>query len=198
MNEKRFITAGWLAVSGAVLVLPVLLCGIVIDIMFQKGNQSIPFAAVFLLVSLSQSALVIFAFYRFKAYLNELHNFHKTDFLMIAIVIGGIAITSVATIARVASWAGNPGDTQFVFIALFLLIGIPLGVLSVIFGIKLLELNDSGMAFMKPYAYLNIVSGVLLVTFFLAPIAFLVGGVADLLMGLMMLRIGPEKHPEFV
>ena len=198
MTEKKFITAGWLAISGAILVLPVLVWGIVLDIMAQKENLSIPFAALFLLVSLSQSVMVIFAFYRFKDYLNELHNFHKADFLMIAIVIGAIAVTSVATIARIASWAGNPGETQFVFIALFLLVGIPLGVLSVIFGIKLLELNDSGLAFMKPYAYLNIVSGVLFVTFFLAPIAMLVSGVADLLMGLMMLRKGPEVHPEFV
>jgi hypothetical protein len=51
---------------------------------------------------------------------------------------------------------------------------------------------------MKPYAYLNIVAGALFATFILAPIGLLVGAVGDLLMGLIMLRKGPEVQPEFV
>ena len=51
---------------------------------------------------------------------------------------------------------------------------------------------------MKPYAYLNIVAGALFATFILAPIGLLVGSVGDLLMGLIMLRKGPEVQPEFV
>ena len=50
----------------------------------------------------------------------------------------------------------------------------------------------------KPYVYLNIVAGALFATFILAPIGLLVGSVGDLLMGLMMLRKGPEVQPEFV
>ena len=83
-------------------------------------------------------------------------------------------------------------------VAVLVIVGIPLGVLSVIFGIKLLELKDGGEALIKPYAYINIVAGALFATFFLAPIGLLVSAVGDLLMGFMMLGKGPQVRPDFV
>jgi len=198
MNENKFANAGWLAVAGAILVLPVLPGGIVLDIMFEKGVFSASLSTMFLLFSVTQAALVIFAFYRFKAFLNEVFEFNKTDFLILAIVGLAIIMTSLGVITRITTWAGASEAVQFTFIALIFSVGIPLGVLSVIFGIKLLELKDSGQVLLKPFAYLHIVAGILFATFILAPVGMLVGAVADLLMGMMMLRKGPEVIPDFV
>ena len=198
MNENKYATAGWLAIAGAILILPVIPCALIIDVLFEKGVFSAPFAGAFLLVSVSQSLFVVYAFYRFKGYLNDLHEFHGTDLLITAIVIGAIVITTIGVVARLTLWAGAPDSVRFGFIAMMVVVGIPLGVRSVIFGIKLLELKDSGVGLMKPYAYLNIVAGALFATFILAPIGLLVGSVGDLLMGLMLLRKGPEVEPEFV
>lgn len=198
MNENKFSTAGWLAIAGAILILPVLPCAIIVDVMYEKGLFNAPFAGAFLLLSVTQSLLVIYAFYRFKAYLNELHEFHRTDLLITFIIIGAIVMTTLGVVARLSIWAGAPDPVRFSFIAFLATIGIPLGVLSVIFDVKLLELKDSGIALMKPYAYLNIVAGALFATFVLAPIGLLVSAVGDLLMGLIMLGKGPEIRPEFV
>jgi len=198
MNENKYATPGWLAVAGAILILPILPCGIILDIMFRKGVLSMPFATMFLFFSVAQSVLVIYAFYRFKSYLNELHEFHKTDLLILIIVTLAIVMTSFGVVMRIATWGGAPESMQFGFIAVVFTIGIPMGVLSIIFGIRLLELKDSGQALLKPYAYLNIVAGALFVTFILAPIGLLVGAVGDLLMGLMMLGKGPKVEPDFV
>lgn len=198
MNENKFATAGWLAIAGAILVLPVIPCAIIVDVMHEKGVFNAPFAGAFLLLSVAQSLMVVYAFYRFKSYLNELHHFRRTDLLITAIVIGVIVITTIGVIARLTVWAGAPDSVRFTFLAFMVVVGIPLGVLSVIFGIKLLELKDSGIALMKPYAYLHIVAGALFATFFLAPIGLLVGAVGDLLMGLMLLGKSPVVKPEFV
>ncbi len=198
MNDNKFATAGWLAIAGAILILPVIPCAILIDVLYEKGVFSAPFAGVFLLISVAQSLMVIYAFYRFKGYLNEQHRFHGTDLLITIIVVGAIVITTIGVFARVTFWAGAPDPVRFTFIAFMVVVGIPLGILSVIFGIKLLELKDSSVALMKPYAWLNIVAGALFATFILAPIGLLVSSVGDVLMGLMMLRKGPEIRPEFV
>lgn len=198
MNENKYATAGWLAVAGALLMLPVLPFGIIVEIMFQKGGFNAPFATVFLLLSVIQPMLVLYGFYRFKAYLNEVFGFHKTDFLIKTIITLLLVMVPLGAIARVVTWSGASEFVQFGFIAVIFIFGVSVGVLSVIFGIRMLELKDSGQQLLKPFAYLHIVGGCLLMTFVLAPFAMLVGGVADLLMGLMLLRKGGEALPEFV
>lgn len=198
MNENKYATAGWLAVAGAVLILPVLPFGIIVDIMFHKGRFNAPLATAFLLLSVVQPMLVLYAFYRFKAYLNEAFEFHKTDFLIKTIITLSLVMMPLGVIARILTWSGASEFVQFGFIAVIFIFVFSVGVLSVIFGIKMLELKDSGQQLLKPFAYLHIVGGCLLVTFVLSPFAMLAGGVADLLMGLMMLRKGREALPEFV
>mgnify|MGYP006870737291 CR=1 FL=1 len=83
-------------------------------------------------------------------------------------------------------------------IAVMVFIGVPLGILSVIFGIKLLEMQDNLNGLLKPYAILNIVAGVCFATFILAPLGLLIGAAGDVVMGLILLRKGPSQVPEFV
>ena len=67
---------------------------------------------------------VVYAFYRFKGYLNDLHEFHGTDLLITAIVIGAIVITTIGVIARLTLWAGAPDSVRFGFIAMMVVVGI--------------------------------------------------------------------------
>jgi hypothetical protein len=68
----------------------------------------------------------------------------------------------------------------------------------VIFGIKLLELEDGLYGYLKPYAFLNIIAGVCFVTFILAPLGLLVGAAGDVIMGMILLKKGPVAQPDFV
>jgi len=201
MPDNEFASAGWMAIAGAILTLPLMGMGFILDILSHKVSMIHPvFPVLYVGLGISQAAFVLFAFYRFKVYLNERHSFHATDVLIVVIIAGAIAITTIGLSGKVVNWIGGPAPTPVLlgFIALMVIIGVPLGILSVIFGIKLLELQDSLNGLLKPYAILNIAAGVCFATFVLAPLGLLIGAAGDVVMGLILLRKGPSPVPEFV
>jgi hypothetical protein len=68
----------------------------------------------------------------------------------------------------------------------------------VIFGMKLLDLQDDLSGPLKPYAFLNIAAGVCFATFILVPLGLLLAAVGNVSLGMILHRKGPEARPEFV
>ena len=199
MSDNEFAPAGWMAIAGAIMTLPLMAMGFILDIVNHKAGSMHPlFPVLYVGLGIAQAALIIFAFYRFKVYLNERHSFHATDVLIIIIIAGAIAITTVALTGKVVAWMGAPTPVLLGFIAGLVMIGVPLGILSVFFGIKLLELQDSLQGLLKPYAFLNIAAGVCFATFILAPLGLLIDAVGNILLGMILLKKGPVAQPEFV
>lgn len=199
MSDNEFAPAGWMAIAGAILTLPLMGMGIVLDILSKKVSMIHPlFPILYVGLGIAQAGLVIYAFYRFKNYLNERHQFYRTDVLIMVIVAGAIVITTIGLTGRVVSSLGAPTPVLLGFIAGLFVVGVPLGILSVIFGIKLLELQDSLNGYLKPYAFLNIIAGVCFATFILAPLGLLIDAVANVILGLILLKKGPATQPEFV
>ena len=199
MSDNQFAPAGWMAIAGAIMTLPLLGLGFILDIVSQKVSTMHPlFPILYVGLGIAQAALIIYAFYRFKVYLNEHHEFHRTDILIIVIIAGAIAITTIGLCGKFVSYLGAPTPVLLAFIAALVVVGIPLGILSVIFGIRLLELQDNLNGLLKPYAFLNIAAGICFATFILAPLGFLIDAVGNFMLGLILLRKGPVKQPEFV
>jgi hypothetical protein len=199
MSDNEFAPAGWMAIAGAILTLPLMGMGIVLDLVSKKLPVLHPlFPILYVGLGIAQAGLVIYAFYRFKVYLNERHQFHRTDILIIVIIAGAIMITSIGLTARVFSCLGASTPVLLGFIAAMVVVGVPLGILSVIFGIKLLELQDGLNGYLKPYAFLNIIAGVCFATFILAPLGLLIDAVANVILGMIFLKKGPVAQPEFV
>jgi hypothetical protein len=201
MTDNEFAPAGWMAIAGAILTLPLMGMGFILDIVVHKAPSIHPvFPMLYIGLGITQAAFVLFAFYRFKVYLNERHSFHATDVLIMVIIGGAIAITTIGLAGKVLNWILGPAPTPVLLgiIAVMVVIGVPLGILSVIFGIKLLEMQDNLNGLLKPYAILNIVAGVCFATFILAPLGLLIGAAGDVVMGLILLRKGPSQVPEFV
>jgi hypothetical protein len=199
MSDNEFAPAGWMAIAGAILTLPLMGMGIVLDIVSKKVSMIHPlFPILYVGLGIVQAVMVLYAFYRFKNYLNERHQFHRTDALIIVIIAGAIVITTIGLTGRVFSSLGAPTPVLLGFIAGLMIVGVPLGILSVIFGIKLLELEDGLNGYLKPYAFLNIIAGVCFATFILAPLGLLIGAVGDVIMGMILLKKGPVAQPEFV
>ncbi len=63
-----------------------------------------------------------------------------------------------------------------------------------IFGIKLLEMQDNLNGLLKPCAFLNIAAGICFATFILAPLGLLFGAGGDVMMGLILPSLGPHLH----
>ena len=129
---------------------------------------------------------------------NDRFQFHRTDILILVIIGGAIVITTIGLCGKVFAYFGAPMPVLLAFVAALVVVGVPLGILSVIFGIKLLELQDDLGGLLKPYAFLNIVAGVCFATFILAPLGLLIDAVANFMMGLILLKKGPVTQPEFV
>jgi hypothetical protein len=199
MSDNEFASAGWMAIAGAILTLPLMGMGIVLDVISKKVSTIHPlFPILYVGLGIAQAGLVIYAFYRFKSYLNERHQFHRTDALIMVIVAGAIVITTIGLTGKLFSSLGAPTPVLLGFIAGLVVIGVPLGILSVIFGITLLDLQDNLGGYLKPYAFLNIIAGVCFATFILAPLGLLIDAVANVILGMIFLRKGPDAHPEFV
>ena len=199
MDENRFAPAGWMAIAGAILTLPLMGMGFLFDILVTKlGGLHPLLPLIYVALGVAQATLVIYAFYRFKVYLNETHEFHRTDVLMMAIIAGAIVITTIGLSGRFITWMGAPIPVTIAFVAGMVLVGVPVGILSVIFGIKVLEIEDTLHGLLKPYAFLNIVAGVCFATFILSPLGLLIGAVGDVVMGMILLRSGAEAVPDFV
>ncbi len=199
MSDNEFARAGWMAIAGAIMTLPLMGMGLVLDIVSKKLHGLHPlFPILYVGLGIAQAALIIYAFYRFKVYLNERHEFHRTDILIIIIIAGAITITTIGLSGKFVSYLGAPTPVLLAFIAALVVVGIPLGILSVIFGIKLLELQDDLNGLLKPYAFLNIAAGICFATFILAPLGFLIDAVGNLMLGLILLKKGPIVQPEFV
>ncbi len=199
MEKNRFSTAGWLAIAGAIMVLPLMVSALILDIVYQKTSYMNPFiATLFLGFNVTQIAFVLFAFYRFKAYLNEVLQFRKTDLLILIIIAGMIVLSAIGITGRIVAWMGAPDEIKAIFVALIASFGIPLGILSVVFGIKILDIQDCTSRLLRPYAWLNIAGGVCFATFILAPFGMLLASAGDVLMGLILLGKGPVASPDFV
>ena len=199
MSDNDFAPAGWMAIAGAILTLPLMATGFILDIVSKKVSTLHPlFPILYVGLGIVLVALLVYAFYRFKVYLNERHLFHAVDILIMVIIAGAIAITTVALAGKVVSWFGAPLPVVVGFLAVIVVIGVPLGILSVIFGIKLLELQNNLNGFLKPYAFLNIAAGICFATFILAPLGLLIDAVGNFMLGLILLKKGPITQPEFV
>jgi hypothetical protein len=199
MSDNEFAPAGWMSIAGAILTLPLMTTGFVLDIVSNKVSATHPlFPVLYVGFSLVQIAFLVYAFYRFKVYLNELHGFHRTDMLILVIIVGAVAITTIGLTGKTLSWFGAPTPVLIGFIVGIVAIGIPLGILTVIFGIKILELEDNLHGLLKPYAFLNIIAGVCFATFILSPLGGLLMAVAHVMLGMILLRKGPVAQPEFV
>jgi hypothetical protein len=70
------------------------------------------------------------------------------------------------------------------------------GILSIMFGTRLLRLSGNLYGLLKPFCYLTIGSGICLVTVFLLPVAILAGAVADVILGVIFFRAAEQTPPD--
>jgi len=102
MDDKRYVTPGFMAIIAAALTLPMIVLGIILDIAARRNPG---FAAglllPYLLVCGAQAVCGLYAFGRLKSYLNERHSFHDVDGLIVAIIIGACVPTPIGMTARV-------------------------------------------------------------------------------------------------
>ena len=113
MEEKSTYTlAGWLAIGAAVLALPLIFLGIMVDVATRRGSEMVPaFLLLFACVNVAHLAMLVYAFARLRHLLNERFGFHAVDTLIVAIIVINIAIVSVSIVSRIGLIAGPLPET---------------------------------------------------------------------------------------
>lgn len=201
MEERRYVTPGWMAIIAASLSLPMIVLGIILDLLARKNTGvAAGFLIPYISVVLAQTVCGLYALGRLKTLLNERHGFHEVDSLIVAMIIGACILTLLGLSARislVALGAARPLILAFLFI-LFCL-GIFLSLLTIIFAVKLLRLESSLGGLLRPYAYVNIAAAICFATLILAPLGLLLDAGGNVMLGMIFLRRPVEGDlPDFV
>ena len=200
MKKSTYTLAGWLAIGAAVLALPLMILGVLVDVATRKGGDMLPvFLLLFAGVTVAHTTMLVYAFTRLRHLLNERFGFHAVDTLIIAIIVLTIALVSVSILSRVGLVAGLiPEASLPLALGLIVLFSVPLAVLGIIFAVKLLSLQDDLHGLLRPYAYTSIAASICFATIILAPVGMIVAAVSTAILGAIFLRADRAPQVDFV
>jgi hypothetical protein len=125
----------------------------------------------------------------------------------VAIIFSAIALTAIAMSGKLGAVLARAAGVReaallpfgLIFLGLLVLCGVVTGILSIVFAVKLLRLQDDLFGLLKPYAYATMASAVCLATVILAPVGMLVDAAATVMLGVIFLRAARGlPAPEFV
>jgi len=200
MNEPNYQLPGWAAITAAVLALPMIIVGMIIEISMHTKPA---LAATLLLPDVLLTAVWVtcglYALARFRSFLNQRYDFHEVDGLIVAILIGSALLTIVSMVGRIAVVLLGLGPKGAVpFIVAIVAIGVPLSVLSIVFAVKLLRLEADLGGLKKAFAYTTIAAAVCFATLILAPLGMVIDAASNVLLGMVFLRRESSPAPEYV
>jgi hypothetical protein len=205
MNEttkNEYALAGWLAIAAAVLMLPSFVLGFATEIAKHRAPELVLLLLVpYFVITICYTVFSIYVLLRFRTLLNTRHSFHAIDGLVTAIVVGVIAMTLYAVPMKILGLLGVIDDPPLVILAVvpIAVIGITLGVLSIILGARLLRLPVDSTSYYRVYAWICIAAGICFVTFFLGPLGGLIDAAGNIVLAMLFLQPdGDEVQPEFV
>lgn len=179
LNSKNLRLAGWLTVLGAIAALPLAAFGLFSGFMTDKSTLWIYLEVIF---NLAYSALFVYIFVMIRRLLNEKAGFHGADRYITTIIALNVVIVVLAALTSIF-----PGAEVVISMAVLVML-VPAGVVTVIFGVKLLECPDDLFGYLKPFAYLTIASGVMLATIFLMLFAMLTSIATDIVLALIFFK----------
>lgn len=160
-NLKTLLSiSSWLTIFFAVFVIPYAIFSILV---VYKSDLAI----ITQLVGILYTASYIFVMYVFKKYLNIKLKIFSLDKIIILLVATDIISTTISllSLSKIFSSGAN--------LVVSILMLFTLGALSIIYGIKVINLNNDLFGQNKIYGYLNIVTGFCLVSVIFIPIAIL-------------------------
>ena len=183
MKAQSFKVAGWTAAVAVVAFIVEIIVTFVSELPAYSEVISPPLVALMLAIHI---AFASYATYCLRAFLNERYEFHGTDSL-IPLLVGSGIVFGLALI----------GTRLFleptVSMVLMFSLGIPLGIISMLFGYRLLAINGTISGYKKPFAYSHIIAPICFLTVVLAPIGLLLLIAAETLLVLMFFS---DESPE--
>jgi hypothetical protein len=177
VTTRKLRIAAFLAMTSAVLSLPVLLLS------YHFYENAEPVYALFLsFMQLAGLSLFIYLNSILKRFLNLRFSFHQTDNYIDFLITINVFLTIAGIGALLVPALAEPLEQYS------LLLIISFGVGQLLFGMKLFQVPDSLQGLLKPFCFLTILTGILIATIFLLPLASLTGAVADVMLGAIFFK----------
>jgi hypothetical protein len=199
MNNKRYKTAGWLSILVAVVFVPKFIMNFFFEVIAQKLHfPGVYLLDVFMIIILT--VIYVYLLLSLRLLLNERYNFFDVDKLITisyCLLIAAGFITILDDILKTVGIIGSQLSTlKLILIICFFAVFFVMGIISIIFGIKLLRLKGDLFGMLKIYVYTTIAGGVCLVSILLFPLSLVMVVATYILEGIIFLRAAEDA--EFV
>lgn len=178
----RYAAAGWLAILQAVILLPEIGLGVYLGVLSHANPVLKGVMAVLHLLNLPLGVFVLLTLRRF---LNERHDFHRVDGVVLALV--GCNVLSL-----VIGLLGLSASLEVVMTAAALAVLLLYSVINLVFAVRILTLKDDLFGLLRPFAYLTITASLLALTVVLSPLGLLASVGATIMTGMILLRAREE------
>lgn len=205
MNDSRYHTAAVLALIKTGLVLLMLVFMIFMAAARSWGIATVLIRGTILIIAGGLEAYVLLTLRRL---LWDRYDFHQTDVVIPVLACAAVGLEIINQVTEVAQFL-SPGREENVIAARILFVIIPWGVIIIVFAAGLLKIPFAEKSLLRPYAYVNLAAGILLVSYILAlaspvfglflfPFLVLVEIGSSLLLALTFWRSRQTDQVEFV
>jgi len=201
-SKNDYTLAGWMAIATTVLILPSFVLSIATEIAKHRApGLMVVLLVAYIAVTICYTICAIYVILRFRSYLNTRHGFHAIDGFITAVIVGVIAITLYAIPMKVLTSLGffDEPPMAILIVVPIAIITIPLGIIGIIIGVRLLGMPTENTSYFKVYAWLSIAAGICFVTFLLGPLGGLFDAAGNIVLAMLFLRAEDDEiKPEFV
>ncbi len=188
LSKNQFVAAGWLAIISAVLLVPEISLAALAE--FYSSTLTI----FVIPIHIANLIIGIYLLYMFRKLLNDQFNFHSIDVIITILIIVNIISFFVGLVELTMSLIGTGKIIQDSMSIVTVILFIPYCILTIVFGVKLLNLKEDLYGMQKPFAYTTIASGVCGATLILAPLGLITAVVALVMQGMIFLRVQRESE----
>ncbi len=156
MNSKKYKLAGWLSILVAIVFVPKFILNFIIEVLVHKLNfPGIYMLDAFIVVVLT--LIYVFLLLTLRQLLNERYNFYEVDKLIsisyCCLIVTGF-ITIMDDVLKTVGIIGQDFSAlKIVLIGPFFFVLFIMGIVSIIFAIKLLRLKGDLFGMLKVYVW---------------------------------------------
>jgi len=171
MSDQRYRTAAVLALVKTAIVL--LMAALMIVMAATKSWGLVPalFRASALVLA---GGLEVYVLLSLRRLLWDRYDFHQTDVIIPVLACASVVLEVINQATEVAQVL-SPGKEAVIVSARVVLVIIPWGAVIIVFAAGLLKLPFSEKSLLRPYAYVNLAAGILLVSSIAALAAPIIG-----------------------
>jgi len=183
MTKKSLMSAGWLAIIYAATEIPQIVMYVFAqDLAGVSGGKFIE--AILSVVGLALFVALILCL---KQFLNERFGFTEVDALLNMMILVDVIVVGINLMAI----AIEPLESFALVLAVLSCIG--LGIIGVVFSIKLLRLPDDLFGLLKPYSYTYMAGSVFAASIVLIPLAIIAGVASSIMLGMIFFRAAESE-----